>query len=140
MEERKDEIQVMEGLFTRSPIDGEPRLIGIRCKNCEKNFFPKRAICPDCFSDESMEETLLGPRGKIYAFTVVRIPPPVGFEVPYTYGYVDLIGDDVRVLAMFTEYSERLRIGMDVTLVIDKLRTDKEGMEIIGYKFKPIED
>jgi len=142
MEERnnKIEIPIMEGLFTISPRDGEPRLIGIRCSNCGKKFFPKREICPNCFLDEKMDEVLLNPQGKIYAFTIVRIPPPLGFEVPYTYGYVDLIEDDLRVPTMFIGGKlEQLRIGMDVILVIDKLRTDKEGNEIIGYKFKPIE-
>lgn len=137
----KKEVQVIEGLFTHSPIDGEPRLIGNRCVNCNKKFFPKRSICPYCFSDEKMEEALLGPRGKIYAFTTVRVPPPLGFTVPYSYGYVDLIEDDVRILAMFTEDDPgRLRIGMDVILVIGRLRTDKEGTEIIGYKFRPVEE
>jgi len=131
----------MEGLFTMSPLNGQPRLIGGKCSNCNRNFFPKRVICPECFSDEKMEETLFGPHGKIYAFTTVRIPAPLGFEIPYTYGYVDLTEDDVRVPAMFTrKMSDPLRIGMDVTLVIEKLRTDKEGNEIIGYKFKPVEE
>ena len=135
----KTEIPLMEGLFTISSVDGQPRLIGGECSNCGKKFFPKRVICPRCFSDEKIKEILLGPRGSIYAFTTVRIPPPLGFEVPYTYGYVDLIESDVRVPAMFSgQKPDQFKIGMDVTLVIDKLRTDKEGNEIIGYKFKPI--
>lgn len=143
MEEQKGhrQIPLMEGLIKVSPLNGPPRLIGGKCSNCGRKFFPKRTICPECFSDEKMEETLFGPYGKIYAFTTVRIPAPLGFEVPYTYGYVDLPEDDVRVPAMFTrEKSDQLRIGMGVRLVIEKLRTDKEGNEIIGYKFKPVEE
>lgn len=143
MEERGEEIgtQSLGGFFIRSSADGQPRLIGSRCTNCGKNFFPKRLICPYCFSDEKIVEALLGPRGRIYAFTTVRVPPPLGFEVPYSYGYVDLIEDDVRVPAMFTkDRSWQLRIGMEVILVIDKLQTDREGNEILGYKFKPIEE
>jgi len=140
MEEKKNEVQVMEGIFTIYSADGQPRLIGSRCNNCKKKCFPKRRICPNCFSDEVMDEVLLNPQGKIYAFTIVRIPPPLGFEVPYAYGYVDLIEEDLRVPTMFIGGKlEQLRIGMDVILVIDKLRTDKEGNEIIGYKFKLIE-
>ncbi len=141
MEERrgKVEIPLMEGLFTMSATDGQSRLIGGKCSKCGKRFFSRRAICPQCFSEEKIEEILLSTRGKIYAFTTVRIPPSLGFEVPYSYGYVDLVEDDIRVPAMFTGYkSGQLRIGMEVTLVIDKLRTDKEGNEIIGYKFRPI--
>ena len=143
MEERENEpgVPVMEGLFTSLVPDGYPRLIGSKCSRCGKKLFPKKIICPRCFCDEKMEEVLLGPRGKIYAFTTVRMPPPLGFEVPYAYGYVDFIEDDLRVPAMFTgKGSNQLRIGMDVILVIDKLRTDKEGNKIIGYKFKPLEE
>jgi uncharacterized OB-fold protein len=135
---KKPGAPVMEGIFTNA-ADGHPRLIGSQCPHCGEKFFPKRIICPKCFCDEKMEEILLGPRGKIYAFTTVRMPPPLGFEVPYTYGYVDLAEEEIKVPAMFTrDESDQLRIGTDVLLVIEKLRTDKEGNDIIGYKFKPI--
>jgi hypothetical protein len=31
-----------------------------------------------------------------------------------------------------------LKSGMDVELVIDKLREDAEGNEIMSYKFRPV--
>ena len=137
--ENRPAVPVMEEVFTQSAPDGHPRLIGSKCSRCGKKLFPKRIICPHCFCDEKMEVVLLGPRGKIYAFTTVRIPPPLGFEIPYSYGYVDLVEDDIRIPTMFAGSGPgQLRIGMDVTLVVDKLRMDKEGNEIIGYKFRPI--
>ena len=138
---KENQRPIMEGIIKFPSREGEPpRLLGNRCGSCGKVFFPGRAICPDCFTDDTLAEFELSPRGKIYAYTVIHYPPPSGFEVPYAYGYVDLSEDNIRVFTMFTRDSlEKLQIGMDVELVIDKMRTDKDGAEIIGYKFKPVQ-
>ena len=33
-----------------------------------------------------------------------------------------------------------LHIGMEVELVIDKIREDEQGNEVIGYKFRPVQE
>ena len=131
---------IKEGTVKFPSQAGEsPRLVGAKCSSCGKVFFPRRAICPNCFTDDTLVEYELSPRGKIYSYTVVRYPPPSGFEVPYAYGYVDLSEDNIRVFTVFTGCDpEKLEIGMDVELTVDKFLTDKDGTEIIGYKFKPV--
>ena len=130
----------MEGIVKFSSQAGEPpRLSGNKCSSCGKVFFPRRVICPDCFSDNTLTEFELGSKGKIYTYTVVHYPSPAGIEAPYAYGYVDLPESNIRVFSLFTESNpENLKIGMNVELVIEKILTNKDGTEIIGYKFRPV--
>lgn len=133
------QILIEEGLFKipSSPSD-EPHLIGSKCKICGEVVFPKQTGCPNCCS-EDVEEILLSPKGKLYSFTNVNHPVPEGYKgpIPYGVGLVDL-PDGVRIQAHLTESEpDKLKVGMDVMLVIDKLFEDEEGNEIIGFKFKP---
>jgi uncharacterized protein len=132
-------ILVDEGLFTIPTIpDDEPHLIGSKCRNCGEVVFPRQPGCPHCCS-ENVEETHLGPRGKLFSFTNVNRPVPDGYRgpVPYGVGLVDLEG--VRIFAHLTESDpEKLKVGMDLMLIIDKLFEDTEGNEVIGFKFKPL--
>ena len=134
------QILMEEGLFEvpSSPSD-EPHLIGSKCKNCGEVVFPKQVGCPNCCS-ESTEEILIGPSGKLYTFTNVNHPVPAGYKGPIPYGValVDL-PEGARIVAYLTESEpDKLKIGMEVTLVIDKMFEDEEGNEIIGFKFKPL--
>ena len=53
-------------------------------------------------------------------------------------GYVDL-PEGPRIFSQFTRGSEKeLKIGMEMELVVEKLKTDKEGNEIYNYKFRPV--
>ena len=76
-------------LFTLK--NGKPELIGTKCRNCDTVVFPKRPQCPKCFT-ETMEETLLSTRGKVFSSTVLYQAPGAPFdgEVPYSIGNVEL--------------------------------------------------
>jgi len=134
------QILIEEGLFeVPSSPSGEPHLIGSKCKICGEVVFPRQMGCPNCCS-EGTEEILLGPRGKLYTFTNVNHPVPEGYKgpIPYGVGMVDM-PEGVRVEAHLTESDPaKLKVGMDMVLVIDKLFEDEEGNEIIGFKFKPL--
>lgn len=126
---------VREGLFDWPSVN--PALIGHRCKLCRNVFFPRRFICPECFKEGTLEEIRLSTRGKLYTFCVLE-RGPMGFDPPYAVGYIDL-PEGLRIYSLLTAASmEKLRIGMKMELVIEKIRLDSEGNEIIGYKFKPV--
>lgn len=131
---------IMEGIIKYPRQKREPpRLLGNKCSSCGKVFFPKRVICPNCFTDDTLTEFELTSKGKIHTYTIVYYPSPAGIEAPYAYGYVDLPENNIRVFSLFTESDpEKLETGMDVELVIEKICTDKDGTEIVGYKFKPV--
>ena len=86
-----------------------------------------------------LEDISLNPRGIIYACTVVHIPSPVGIKAPYTYGYVQIPKNQVRIFALFTGADPfTFKPGQEVELVIEPVRENHQGQFIIGYKFKPI--
>jgi uncharacterized OB-fold protein len=66
---------VREGLYAGEARLGAPvRLRGARCTACGALFFPQRALCARCSSAE-FEETLFGPDGLLYSFTVLPDAP-----------------------------------------------------------------
>jgi uncharacterized OB-fold protein len=77
-------------------VDGELRLAGGHCKDCDARIFPADAMCPFCLSTE-VAKVPLSKTGTLYSFTVIHVAPKV-WEVPYAIGYVDL-PEGVRVFA-----------------------------------------
>jgi uncharacterized protein len=133
-------VPVQEGLFNYPLMDGErPALKGNRCSHCGKNFFPKRAVCPECFISGHMEEIELERQGVVYASTVVRVSSPTGIKAPYAYGYVDLPANQLRVFALFTGADPGSFVpGRKVEVVLEPIGTDTEGNAVIAYKFRPV--
>jgi uncharacterized protein len=128
--------------YTRPEDPGrEPRLLGNRCPSCERIFFPARTLCPDCFEQSNPIPIELSGRGRIYASTIVRIPAPVGIAAPYAYGYVDLDESGVRVFALFSGAEPGwFKPGRRVRPVVETVRRDANGREVIGYKFRPADE
>jgi uncharacterized OB-fold protein len=127
-----------DGLFTWPLAPGEkPFLLGNKCKSCGKLYFPKTALCLDCLKEDTLEEVKLSRRGKLYTYTIVRVPSP-GFKVPYAFGYIDL-PEGVRVCSQISAAepgAEKLELGMDMELDIGQVR-EEGGKPIIGYLFRP---
>jgi uncharacterized protein len=131
---------VQEGLFEYPQTkDQEPALLANRCINCGATFFPKRFLCPTCFEEGDMEEVRLARQGTLYACTVIHRDSPTGISAPYAYGYVEIPANKVRVFALLTGSDPMsFHPGQEVELVVEPIRTDSEGKQIIGYKFKPV--
>lgn len=134
---------VAEGIFSW-PSD-RPHLIGSRCTNCGNHMFPVQSGCSKCTGAET-ETVALSRRGTLWTWTVQGFPPkspPFAGEVdpalfqPFGVGYVELPGE-VKVEARLTESDPaKLRIGMEMELVIVPLCTDDEGNEVMTFAFRP---
>lgn len=131
---------VQEGLFDYPLVDGKkPTLLANHCTKCGKTFFPKRPLCPYCFEKGKMEEIKLARRGIIYACTVIHRNSPTGIIAPYAYGYVDIPVNKVRVFGLFTGGDPLSFVpGQELELVVEPIKIDHQGKQIIGYKFKPV--
>jgi uncharacterized protein len=94
----------------------ENKIDGTVCKKCGAKFFPPRADCATCLSNE-MDWFDMPTKGKLETFTTAYYAP-FGFEAdpPYTMGVVDFGG-----LKLFARLSKDIKIadiavGMDVSV------------------------
>ena len=117
--------------------DGTGNLLGSRCRSCGAHFFPIRAACAGCLSQD-LEDVRFATEGTLYTYTVVRQSTPA-FEVPYALGYVDF-PEDVRIMGQIAgvEFDE-IAIGMPMTLALEPFGEDGEGNPLTGYRFRPSE-
>ena len=139
------QIPVAEGLFTW-PGD-TPHLLGSRCINCDNHMFPTQSSCPRCTGSET-ETVELSARGTLWTWTIQGFPPKsppfIGDDDPATFrpfgvGYIELPGQ-VKVESRLTEADpEKLRIGMEMELVIVPLTTDADGNEVMTFAFAPVD-
>ncbi len=140
----RKQVPIAEGLFTW-PSDS-PHLNGSECLDCRTVTFPARASCPACCS-QNVSNVLLPRRGTLWTWTIQgflpKSPPyltmsPDGIFEPYGVGYVEL-GQTTRVEGRLTVADpNRLRIGMEMELVMMPLMVDASGNEIITYGFEPV--
>ncbi len=95
----------------------EGKIKGTVCKDCGTRFFPPRADCARCFS-QNMDWFEMPKKGKLETFTTAYYAP-VGFEgdPPYTMGVVDF-GDGLKLFARLAREvkPEDIRVGMDVSV------------------------
>jgi uncharacterized protein len=136
------QIPIQEGLFTWP--SAQPQLIGGKCADCGQHHFPPQDNCPACASLK-VEKLPLSRRGTLWTWTVQNFPPPVPpyagsvehFK-PFGVGYIEL-AEGLRVEARLTENDEgKLRIGMEMELIVEPFGSDRDGNTVMSYAFKPV--
>ena len=121
-----------------------PRLLGSQCATCGTPYFPRSLVChnPDC-REPRIEDAAFGPRGTLWSFAVQYYAPPAPVKydqpfVPFAIGVVDL-PEGLRVLGRLNvDDLGKVRIGMAVELVIDRLCAGADGSEVTTWKFQPV--
>lgn len=133
---------IAPGLFQL--VDGAPRLVGARRKADAAVVFPAPAGAEAAL----FEPILLSQTGKLWSFTVQRFrpksPPYDGAEdeasfKPFAVGYVELPGETIVETRLAVDDFSRLRIGMDMRLVLTPFQSASRG-EVTAYAFAPEED
>ena len=130
-------VPLREGLFSIPTGPGEkPALIASRCPRCGEHFFPKRAICLAC-GQVGLEEAYLTGPGKIWTFTIARMTPPGSLvEAPYVVAQVEL-PERVIVASVLSNCDvDSVRVDMPVELVLEKVKADEEGNDVVAFKFR----
>ena len=139
MENVKKRMPIEEGLFHVPTSDQDkPYLVGSKCSDCGNVTFPKREACPRCVKRGTMSEYHIYGKGKLNTFSIVNAALP-GFKAPSIQAYVDL-DEGPHIWSLITGIEPDpalLRIGMELELVVEKVREDREGNEYLGYQFRP---
>ncbi len=127
---------IEEGWFKETP-EGT-FLLGSECQDCGMVSFPQKRVCPNCFDGE-LKEVPLSKKGKLHTYALSIMGPP-GIEKPYVMGFIDL-PEGIKLYSLLTEcqpWDEVLKVDMEMEMVIEKIKEDQEGNDIIGYKFRPV--
>ena len=126
--------------FLRIPDDpnDQPYLWGTKCKACGAVFLGERVACGKCGDLGPFEEVRLSDEGEIYVFSVVHQTVP-GLEAPYVAAIIDLPeGVSVRgnVYGLDPANPNPEWFGKKVKMYTEKVRTDRDGNDVIAAKFR----
>jgi uncharacterized OB-fold protein len=145
MEQKTDvkNIPIREGLLSE-PLDDLEKvsLLGSKCGTCGEVAFGVAASCQNCAGSD-MKVIPLNKKGTLWTYTVIRSKPPGDYKgpsdpyVPLVEGLVEL-PDGIRVLSPLGVDIDQVKIGMDLKLNIYELYTNKEGQNVIAFRFDPI--
>lgn len=115
-------------------------LIGSKCTNCGRVFFPPRVICPDCRRKGNIEDIKFSGKGKIYTYSIVRSPSSdFKIEAPYAVAIIEL-EEGAKLTAQIVDTDiDNINIGDPVEMVFRKISEDgDDGVISYGYKFKVV--
>jgi uncharacterized OB-fold protein len=134
----KKEIPILPFLHLPDKDGEKPYLQGYKCKDCGQMYLGERMACAKCFSTEPMAPVALSDKGELHVFSIVHQSAP-GVPTPYIAAIVDLPeGVSVRCNIEGVEPDPKnLQFGMPVEMFTQKVHTDKEGNDIIAFKFRP---
>ena len=119
----------------RENADGHVELVAARCAACGTLHLPRVPVCA-CCGEEEFQAIPLASEGTLYAYTIVRTPPP-GYAGEYAVGYVDF-PEGVRVFGQVKLMSEKpLNSGMPVALEKAMLFKRADGTPVVSYRFVP---
>lgn len=118
-------------------------LIGTKCGNCGKVFFPPRGLCPKCrrASMGKMEPLQLEGKGTVISHSTVHDGlPDFQMQIPYTMAIIEL-DEGVKITGQIVDCGEAdIKIGSKVETVFRKLGEEgKGGIIHYGYKFRLME-
>lgn len=116
-------------------------LIGAKCNNCGKIYFPPIDLCLDCHraSIGKISKTKLSGYGEVVTWTVVHDgPDDFKMQIPYIVAIIQL-EEGPRVTGQLVDCDpSQIKIGMKVQSCFRKIREEgKSGVIHYGYKFMP---
>ena len=115
-------------------------LIGSKCTNCGRLYFPQRVVCPDCRRKGHMEDFKFNGKGKIYSYSIVRSPSSDFKTIaPYAVAIFEL-DEGAKLTAQLVDTDiENIEIGDPVEMVFRKISEDgDDGVISYGFKFKVV--
>jgi uncharacterized OB-fold protein len=138
-------ISMAENEFSSSAHNrflAEKKLMGAKCKRCGAISLPLRPICPKCNASE-MELVEMNGRGKLVAYTVISVGPPMmieeGFdrEHPYCSGIVELeegVRIPGRIVGVNVAEPDQIKMGTPVTVEYQERVHGEEKRTFLAFR------
>jgi uncharacterized OB-fold protein len=118
-------------------LEPQPHLVANECTACGARFFDRRNACASCENDE-FKSVDIATQGEVRAFTIVSMAAP-GIPVPFVAAVVDCDGTSVRGNLIDVEPDDQhVSLGMKVELATTSVGVDDNGVEAVGFGFRPI--
>jgi len=116
-----------------------PHLVGQRCRTCGATYLKSgRVACSKCGDAGKFDDIRLSDRATLWVYSIVHQSAP-GIPVPYVAAIVDL-PEKVSVRCTLVDVEPdpaRLAFGMPLRMITKKVRTDKEGRDVVAFFFRP---
>ncbi len=138
-ETARNRVPIKPGFFT-IPDDPTraPAILGTRCNDCGEHFYPRRAICAKCMSQNTSDVEMAG-RGSLYSFTFVHFPMFGSSNVEVAEGYgvgqVDLEAGP-RMQMPLAGKQDEFRIGQPLVAELAKMREENDN-DVMIVRFRP---
>jgi uncharacterized OB-fold protein len=85
-----------------------------------------------------MENIEIGPKATLVSFAVMQVGTP-DIPAPYIMAYVKT-QEGISIFTLITGCEARddaLFIGQEMEMVIEKIKQDENGNDLLGWKFRP---
>lgn len=114
-------------------------LVGTKCENCGRVFYPPRNLCPECRRRSSIREIELSDKGTVISYSVVyEAPESFKLMKPYVIALIRL-DDGVKILSQLACDPKEVEVGMRVRAAFRKFGEEGErGIIYYGTKFVPV--
>ena len=141
MENEKKQIPVEEGLFhIPSSTADAPYLIGSKCSVCGDVAFPKREVCPRCVRKDTMKEYHIYGKGKLNTYSIVNAALPDSRRpLSRRMSISKTVPGNWSLITGVEPIDKALKLGMDLELVVEKVREDAAGNDLVSYQFRPVQ-
>jgi uncharacterized OB-fold protein len=118
-------------------LEPQPHLVANECTSCGARYFDRRNACASCENDE-FKKVDIATQGEVRAFTIVSMAAP-GVPVPFVAAIVDCDGTSIRGNLIDVEPDDKhVSLGMKVELAATSVGVDDNGVEAVGFGFRPI--
>jgi uncharacterized OB-fold protein len=118
-------------------VEGKLIQLGNKCAKCGKTSYPAAERCVFCGAADG-KKVPLSEEGAVFAYSITRVP--VGPYLPPIIGaYIDL-PEGVRLFAQVNAGESEMKTGMKVKVNPGVIWTEKDGTEILGYRYVPVQE
>jgi uncharacterized OB-fold protein len=117
--------------------DTPPRLVGSRDRDTGQVFFPAETMNPVLMREGTLDRHEFAGDGALVSWTIIARGLP-GFDQPYALGTIALDAGPGFIAQLHDWQGKTLRAGMRVRLTIDRIKTEKDGVSVMGPKFVPV--